>query len=357
MAAEVCRGLSHAHQCKDTQGNALELVHRDVSPPNVLLSREGEVKLVDFGLARAKTHIRATDPGIVKGKFGYLCPEATTAGAVDLRADIFSTGIILWELLAGRRLFLGESNLDTVKLVRAADIPSLRNYNDQVEPELDALVRKALARNPRDRYQSCEEFCHELTKYLFSNQLMVSSYDIAVLVKRIQTSKAQSALSDGLDSSGTPMDDVVSQLSGFVSLEKLEQMSFVSVSEASQADAEATPVSGVDPRNWADEFEIADEAPTLYQPDLANQLQASLGPIASKDKAIESLGETMPPRTPAPPPPMPEIEEDVMEFMPIHTRSQPKADEDLEDNAVLTGALLGLAGATLIIGITWFLFS
>ena len=107
ITIEVCKGLSHAHNRKDPKGRPLAIVHRDVSPPNVLLSREGEVKLVDFGLAKAASQITSTDPGIVKGKFSYLSPEAAHGQTVDGRADVFSAGIVLWEMLAGRKPFDG----------------------------------------------------------------------------------------------------------------------------------------------------------------------------------------------------------------------------------------------------------
>ena len=107
IAMEACRGLSYAHELRDDDGNALELVHRDVSPPNILISRRGEVKVTDFGLAKARTQLERTDPGVVKGKFSYLSPEAAAGQNVTERADIFALGVCIWEMLAGRRLFLG----------------------------------------------------------------------------------------------------------------------------------------------------------------------------------------------------------------------------------------------------------
>ena len=139
IAAEVCKALN-IHQRRDESGEALGIIHRDVSPPNILLSREGEVKLADFGLAKAQSQLTDTDPGVVKGKFGYLSPEAAKGQAVDHRADIFSTGVVLWETLAGRRLFVGETNLDTVKLVRDAVIPNLTEINPDVDDELNQIV-------------------------------------------------------------------------------------------------------------------------------------------------------------------------------------------------------------------------
>src|SRR5262249_9783192 len=119
MMMEVCKGLAYAHDVQDPEsGKALGIVHRDISPPNILLSKMGEVKLVDFGLAKATSPIETTDPGVVKGKFSYLSPEAASGQEVDHRADIFAVGILLWEMLTGKRLFYGETDYQTVELVR-----------------------------------------------------------------------------------------------------------------------------------------------------------------------------------------------------------------------------------------------
>ena len=127
---------------------------------------------------------------MIKGKFGYLSPEAANGKVVDFRADIFAVGIILWEMLTGQRLFEGKSNLETVKLVRAAQIPSISKLNPDVEPQLEALVRRTLSVDPADRFQSSEQLGHELSRHLFTNQLLVTSYDLAVLVKRVLAERA-----------------------------------------------------------------------------------------------------------------------------------------------------------------------
>src|SRR5512145_2158081 len=125
ICLKICEGLSYAHQCRDSKGRELHIVHRDMSPPNVLITRHGEVKIVDFGLAKANSQLERSEPGIIKGKFGYLSPEAAQGQSVDLRTDVFAVGIILWEMLAGRRLFLGETDLETVRQVQAANIPPI----------------------------------------------------------------------------------------------------------------------------------------------------------------------------------------------------------------------------------------
>src|SRR5690606_12668192 len=118
LCMEAFRGLTFAHEVENDDGQLLNIVHRGVSPPNILISKRSEVKVTDFGLAMASTQLEKTDPGVVKGKFSYLAPEAAQGEHVDARADLFAMGIVLWEMLAGRRLFLGETDYQTVKLVQ-----------------------------------------------------------------------------------------------------------------------------------------------------------------------------------------------------------------------------------------------
>jgi eukaryotic-like serine/threonine-protein kinase len=128
IALRIAEGLSYAHEARDPMGQPLGIVHRDVSPPNVLISRQGEVKVVDFGLAKANSQLESSQPGIIKGKFSYLSPEAALGQTVDPRTDIFAAGIIYWEMLTGERLFLGETDLATVRQVQSADVPPVSKY-------------------------------------------------------------------------------------------------------------------------------------------------------------------------------------------------------------------------------------
>lgn len=175
---EMCRGLSYAHGLKDAKGRSLGIVHRDVSPPNVLLSREGEVKIVDFGLAKASSQLETTDPGVVKGKYAYLSPEAASGKPVDLRMDVFCCGIVLYELLTGQRLFLGNSDIETIKNVRKGVVPPMQQFNANIRPELENIVRTALAVDPNQRYQTCDDLAESLAHFLFSTQLKVTGFDI-----------------------------------------------------------------------------------------------------------------------------------------------------------------------------------
>src|SRR5258708_1540921 len=134
ISLEICKGLAYAHELTDQSGTALHIVHRDMSPPNVLVTKHGEIKIVDFGLATANSQLEKSEPGIIKGKFSYLSPEAAMAQEVDARTDIFAGGVILGELLSGQRLFLGETDFRAVKQAHAAAVPPLAQINPTVPP-------------------------------------------------------------------------------------------------------------------------------------------------------------------------------------------------------------------------------
>jgi serine/threonine-protein kinase len=196
ICLEVCKGLAHAHEKVDQEGEPLNIVHRDISPPNILVSLDGEIKITDFGLAKAKSQAEATDPGVVKGKFGYLSPEAAHGEDIDLRTDIFAVGILLWEMLAGERLFLGESDYKTLQKVRKAEIPSLASRNRQVPSRLQQIVAGALAKHPDQRYQTAEELGRDLANFLFEYGQPITCFDLkhyveAVVGERDRTQKPE----------------------------------------------------------------------------------------------------------------------------------------------------------------------
>ncbi|MEO7331226.1 MAG: protein kinase [Minicystis sp.] len=183
IAAKICEGLTYAHELKSADGQSMQIVHRDMSPPNVLITKYGEIKIVDFGLAKATSQLEKSEAGIIKGKFSYLSPEAAQGGEVDLRTDIFAVGIILWEMLSGKRLFLGDTDFATVKQVQAAQVPSLRQQNPNIPPELEGILARALARDPQNRYGSARDLGRDLTSFLFRFGRPVSAFDIAELVR------------------------------------------------------------------------------------------------------------------------------------------------------------------------------
>jgi serine/threonine-protein kinase len=183
ICIKICEGLVYAHELTDHDGKPYGVVHRDVSPPNVLITKHGEIKIVDFGLAKASSQLERSEPGIIKGKFSYLSPEAALGKEVDHRTDIFAVGIILWEMLSGRRLFLGDTDFATVKLVQQAMVPPLSKINAKVPVELEPIINKALARDPAQRYRTAREFAVTLNEFLYRQGRPVGSFSIATLVQ------------------------------------------------------------------------------------------------------------------------------------------------------------------------------
>ena len=181
IVANAAAGLHHAHQLTDASGNLLGLVHRDVSPQNIMVSFEGSVKVIDFGIARALGRLGDTNSGSLKGKLGYMAPEQARGEPVDARADIFSLGVVLWECVAGRRLFLRENELATLRAVVYEPIPSVSKFA-QVDTALDAIVRRATARNVEERFQSAEEVRIALEQWVFSSG-GASTHDLSTLMK------------------------------------------------------------------------------------------------------------------------------------------------------------------------------
>ncbi len=183
---EAAKGLGYAHGAKDGNGDRLNIVHRDISPPNILLSVQGEVKLVDFGLAKAASQLEDTEPGVIKGKFSYLSPEAVMGLELDQRADIFSLGIVLYEMLTGKRLFYGATDLETVKLVEKCFIPRVSALNPDVPPALEKTLYRALSRDRDRRYARAEDFLEDLNSVLFTYGLKVSHRDVARIVRELR---------------------------------------------------------------------------------------------------------------------------------------------------------------------------
>src|SRR5882724_11233120 len=147
IVADACAGVNAVHQAKDEQGRPLNIVHRDVTPHNVLVSWDGIVKLADFGVARSTLQSTSTLAGVVKGKLGYMSPEQASGALVDRRSDIFALGILLWEALAGRRLFLGATDTETIARILRCAVPPLDDVA-AVPPVLAAIATRALAHDP-----------------------------------------------------------------------------------------------------------------------------------------------------------------------------------------------------------------
>lgn len=166
--SETANGLDYMHKKTDEAGKPLGIVHRDISPQNIIVSYSGTVKIIDFGIAKAAFKIDATESGILKGKFAYMSPEHARGEEIDGRSDIFSLGIILHELTSGRRLFKDKDNRATIRNVRRAEVQPPSTYNSEIPKEIDAIVMKALTKDLDKRYQKAGQMRDDLLKFLYS---------------------------------------------------------------------------------------------------------------------------------------------------------------------------------------------
>ena len=204
---EILDALDFAHNKVDASGRAMGIVHRDISPSNVLLSRRGDVKLVDFGIARASEQQHHTKAGTLKGKYGYMSPEQVVGTDVDARSDVFSVGICLAELLTGRRLFAAPNELDVLLMVRDAKLDRLERFGKRIEPDLRRILDKSLSKTVEQRHASAAEFRDELGEWLFEHRHRVTPKAVAHIVGSLyddawqRKRDALTAASAGADSS------------------------------------------------------------------------------------------------------------------------------------------------------------
>jgi serine/threonine-protein kinase len=166
IVADALAGLHAAHELKDLKGSSLGLVHRDISPPNIFVTYDGITKIVDFGVAKSADREHATQTGVFKGKIPYASPEQAQGGAVDRRCDIFAVGVVLWELLAERRMWKGKNHMGILMDLANARIPCLADASPDVPEPLHDIVARALAPQPEDRYPTAEAFQRELEDWL-----------------------------------------------------------------------------------------------------------------------------------------------------------------------------------------------
>lgn len=182
IGIEVLRALDAAHARCDDQGRPAPILHRDVTPPNILIDQAGVVKLADFGMARAMDRGRMTRPDVVKGKLSYLAPELVLGEAPSVQSDLFSLGVVLWEALAMRRLFDAPTDVDVVRLLREGTVPLLSYTRPAVPMGLTTAVHRALEREPRLRFGSALEMLRALTSVL---RVLPESTDAAALAQSL----------------------------------------------------------------------------------------------------------------------------------------------------------------------------
>ncbi|HYO58487.1 serine/threonine protein kinase [Archangium sp.] len=183
IIAEAAAGLHYAHQARDPQGQPLELVHRDVSPQNILVGFDGGVKVIDFGVAKAAGSASHTATGVLKGKYPYMSPEQANGQPVDARSDLFALGVVMWELLTSKRLFKSESDLMTLRLVRDCQVPPPSQLNPKLPPGLDELVLRALSPTPDGRFPDCGAFRLAIEDYILQYRLPASNAHLAAYLR------------------------------------------------------------------------------------------------------------------------------------------------------------------------------
>lgn len=165
IISQSLEGLGYAHELTDRHGEPRHIVHRDISPQNILVTKDGWVKIIDFGIAKAATRITQTRPGMIKGKFAYMAPEQLK-GESDHRADLFAMGVTLWETLAGVRLFHSTTDVDTLQKVLHMNPPPIHMTHPDIPGEMDRILTKALDKNPTRRYQTAREFKADLIEFI-----------------------------------------------------------------------------------------------------------------------------------------------------------------------------------------------
>jgi serine/threonine-protein kinase len=185
VVLDACAGLHAAHEACDEDGRPMGLVHRDVSPQNILVGLDGVARVTDFGIAKCADAVeKATTQGILKGKAGYMAPEYVRGESVDRRADVFALGVVLWEALAGKRLFRGDNESDTLGRVLAANVSAVSEVDATLAP-LDAILSRALARDRENRTATAEDLAHELERAATAAGLLSTHADVGRFVRRV----------------------------------------------------------------------------------------------------------------------------------------------------------------------------
>ncbi|MGA0164051.1 MAG: serine/threonine protein kinase, partial [Bdellovibrionota bacterium] len=191
IVSEILKGLDYAHRKTDSQGRALEIVHRDMSPQNVIVSYEGEVKILDFGIAKASSKLSKTEVGVLKGKFSYMSPEQASGRLISQSTDLYAVGVMLHEMLTGQRLFRADTDMETLERVRQAIVPKPSEKNASIPQELDQIVLKALQRDESKRFVNAGEFLGALTEFSFNHKMSYNSQGMASFLKTLFASNIE----------------------------------------------------------------------------------------------------------------------------------------------------------------------
>jgi serine/threonine protein kinase len=185
LVKKLSEALDHAHRKRDAKGRPLGIIHRDVSPQNVLVSYDGELKIIDFGIAKAANRIVKTQTGVLKGKFAYMAPEQARGDPIDHRSDVFAIGVILYELLTGERAFRGDTDFVLLEKVRRVDVVAVRELRSDLPRELERIVNKALSREAGDRYAWASALAGDLDRFMSDQGITTSRDELGAFVRRL----------------------------------------------------------------------------------------------------------------------------------------------------------------------------
>ena len=318
IITEACKGLDYAHRSTDLVGNPLEIIHRDVSPQNILLSWDGAVKICDFGIAKAQNRASQTQAGVLKGKFAYMSPEQVRGKPIDHRSDIFGLGVIAHEMVAGRRLFLGESDFSTLQRVRKADVRPLTLDREDVEEEFSDAILGALKRDPKGRYPDASEFASAIQPWLINGRRITGAAELSAFLGELYAAeiaadrekmerflaleappglaeaaahevRAESTNTTDLSITDLNVDEDKTVIFDSATMQPLEQIN---------TDGEKTVLA--DPLSFGD-----GDATILADPAGAGRGYAVSAGMATLDDIGTSTEVVAQPRTPPPPPPAP----------------------------------------------------
>lgn len=322
VISEICAGLNYAHSLKDDTGEILGIVHRDVSPQNVLIGYDGAVKLIDFGVAKTTSQSHRTKPGSFKGKYAYMSPEQARGKSADQRSDVHAVGIVMWESLTGRSLYFRDSVFHTMEAVLKMGPPSVRSKRPELADELDGIIGKAMAKNPVDRFQSCSEMQIAVDELMADHGLHSNSLTLGRWAQRLfsRDSHPPGALAKPLEPSEEFVDVEILE-----DLEELDELDSIDLTPSPSEHRVSEPPS---PHHVAmgssaplDEDSLEKVITTPKQRPALDAVETDPNSSPGLEKAITTPKGRAAPKesqTPIPPTPVEKARTDPMMESPIH---------------------------------------